>query len=218
MYDNQETTDRLVDMMTSRYFGKYRGIVQSNEDPFYRGRLEVTVPGLLQNEKVWAMPCIPFAGKDMGLFMIPDSGTGVWIEFEGGDLSHPIWTGCFWADDESPKDQSSKEPTAKIIRSSKGLTIQLDDNSEKINITDKNGSNLITIDAQMGKIQIKSNVSVSMEATSILLGGDAAISPVVKGTELMTYLSTVIGVLNGMFPGAFSPPTPNIVSTKVKTV
>jgi hypothetical protein len=217
MYDNQETTDRLLDLTMNRYFGKYRGLVESNEDSFYRGRLEVTVPGLLHDEKIWAMPCIPFAGKDMGLFMIPDKGTGVWIEFEGGDLSHPIWTGCFWADDESPKDQSSKEPTTKMIRSSKGLTISIDDSAEKIDITDKDGNNLISINTTAGKIQIKSKVSVSLEAGSILLGGDAAISPVVKGTELMAFLTATIATLNGIFTGTFTPPTPNLLSTKVKT-
>src|SRR5262249_35713002 len=26
----------------------------------------------------------------------PEEGAGVWIEFEGGDVSYPIWTGCYW--------------------------------------------------------------------------------------------------------------------------
>ena len=34
----------------------------------------------------------------MGLYAIPEPESGVWVEFEGGDPSFPIWTGCFWAD------------------------------------------------------------------------------------------------------------------------
>ena len=28
--------------------------------------------------------------------MIPNPGTGVWVEFEQGDADHPIWTGCWY--------------------------------------------------------------------------------------------------------------------------
>ena len=42
------------------------------------------------------MPCVPLAGKQMGTFVVPPIGAGVWIEFEQGDPDYPIWTGCFW--------------------------------------------------------------------------------------------------------------------------
>ena len=35
------------------------------------------------------------------------SAPGVWIEFEGGDVSYPIWTGCYWRDGELPSDASA---------------------------------------------------------------------------------------------------------------
>jgi uncharacterized protein involved in type VI secretion and phage assembly len=42
------------------------------------------------------MPCFPFTGKQMGAYMIPQIGTGVWIEFEQGDPDYPIWSGCWY--------------------------------------------------------------------------------------------------------------------------
>jgi uncharacterized protein involved in type VI secretion and phage assembly len=42
------------------------------------------------------MPCFPIAGKQQGTYFIPQIGAGVWIEFENGDPSYPVWTGCFW--------------------------------------------------------------------------------------------------------------------------
>ena len=80
-----------------RYYGKYRGTVLNNVDPMQIGRLLVQVPdvtGLTPSS--WAMPCFPFTGKQMGAYMIPQIGTGVWVEFEQGDPDHPIWSGCWF--------------------------------------------------------------------------------------------------------------------------
>ena len=41
----------------------------------------------------WATPCIPYAGPVSGFYSIPPIGAGVWIEFESGDISRPIWSG-----------------------------------------------------------------------------------------------------------------------------
>jgi hypothetical protein len=32
----------------------------------------------------------------MGTFMLPQIGSGVWIEFEQGNPDYPIWTGGYW--------------------------------------------------------------------------------------------------------------------------
>ncbi len=81
----------------SRYYGKYRGTVTNNIDPEQRGRIMAIVPDVLGLTPCsWAMPCVPMAGKQQGVFMVPQIGAGVWIEFEQGDPDYPIWTGGFW--------------------------------------------------------------------------------------------------------------------------
>jgi uncharacterized protein involved in type VI secretion and phage assembly len=42
------------------------------------------------------MPCFPISGKQMGAYMIPQIGAGVWVEFEQGDPDYPIWSGCWY--------------------------------------------------------------------------------------------------------------------------
>ena len=37
------------------------------------------------------MPCFAVTGKQMGAYMIPQIGAGVWVEFEQGDPDYPIW-------------------------------------------------------------------------------------------------------------------------------
>jgi Type VI secretion system/phage-baseplate injector OB domain len=82
------------------FYGKYRGTVINNVDPLLRGRLLLEVPdvtGLVPSS--WAEPCVPLAGPTgppMGVYMVPPIGTGVWVEFERGDPSKPIWVGCRW--------------------------------------------------------------------------------------------------------------------------
>lgn len=83
--------------MTENYLGKHRGLVLNNIDPEQRGRLLVQVPDVLGlGTSSWAMPCVPMAGIQMGAYFVPLIGSGVWVEFEGGDPDYPIWTGGFW--------------------------------------------------------------------------------------------------------------------------
>ncbi len=80
-----------------KYYGKYRGAVLNNVDPLQIGRLQVQVPdvtGLIPSS--WAMPCFPITGKQMGAYMIPQIGSGVWVEFEQGNPDYPIWSGCWF--------------------------------------------------------------------------------------------------------------------------
>ena len=79
------------------YYGKYRGVVTQNADPDKRGRIKARVPAVLaEQESGWALPCVPYRAGRLQQRDIPPPGTPVWIEFEGGDLDQPIWSGRFW--------------------------------------------------------------------------------------------------------------------------
>ena len=80
-----------------KYYGKYRGTVLLNEDPLNIGRITAMVPDVSAlMPTTWALPCLPGAGIQYGVCVIPPMGAGVWIEFEQGDPDYPIWTGGFW--------------------------------------------------------------------------------------------------------------------------
>src|SRR4051794_39600820 len=86
-----------------RYYGKYRGTVLSNVDVQNQGRILAQVPAVSNViPTTWALPCLPFAGVSSGFFALPAIGSAVWIEFEGGDVRKPIWTGGFWAEAQIP--------------------------------------------------------------------------------------------------------------------
>jgi hypothetical protein len=80
-----------------KFYGKYRGLVIQNVDPLQIGRVLVIVPDVTNVIPTsWAMPCVPFAGIQSGMFTVPPIGAGVWVEFEQGDPDYPIWVGGYW--------------------------------------------------------------------------------------------------------------------------
>ena len=79
-----------------KFYGKYRGTVVNNIDPLQIGRIQASVPDVSVIPGTWAMPCLPIAGKQEGVFMVPQIGAGVWVEFEQGNPDYPIWVGGFW--------------------------------------------------------------------------------------------------------------------------
>src|SRR5262245_19468917 len=90
-----ETIDRP--RAQTRFYGKYRGTVVNNVDPLQIGRIQAIVPdvsALIPTS--WALPCLPGAGINSGVFTVPQIGSGVWIEFEQGDPDRPLWVGGYW--------------------------------------------------------------------------------------------------------------------------
>jgi len=109
----------------TQYFGKYRGTVANNIDPMQQGRIQVSVPSVLGGGQLsWAMPCVPYAGSGVGLFLIPPVDANIWVEFEAGDPDYPIWSGCFWGIGEVPALPAIAE--MKVLKTD-SCTITLND-------------------------------------------------------------------------------------------
>ena len=103
--------------------GKFRGVVVDNIDPLGLGRILAQVPQVPKTLG-FALPCVPYAGPGVGFFAIPPIGALVWIEFEGGDPSLPIWVGCYWGD--QTQVPAGGDPMVKIFRT-QYCTLRLDD-------------------------------------------------------------------------------------------
>ncbi len=140
------------------YYGKYRGQVTDNADPLSKGRLKVRVPPVLGTVEVWASPCVPYAGPKLGWYTMPEIETGVWVEFEAGDPSYPIWTGFFWNDGDI--DSADSDPDVKFFKTKK-MTFRIDDANGEIIIKNESDS---TITFTSDEIVIKS-ASVKQQAS-----------------------------------------------------
>lgn len=155
-----------------RYYGKYRGFVVDNADPLKLGRVQVSVPSVLADTQTdWALPVLPFAGAaDIGQLMLPEVGAGVWVEFEEGDLSHPLWVGAFWPPPAEPDsgggDPKLGDPAVRGLHTTAGHLLTFDDTSgsEAFHLEHPAGAT-VDIDAH-GTITLKdgSGGQVTMDA------------------------------------------------------
>jgi len=233
------TMERVIVELASeareRFYGKYRGTVDDVDDPETLGRIKVRVPEVYGNVvSPWALPCAPYAGSGVGFFAIPPKKAGVWVEFEAGDPSRPIWTGGWWGRNDPPKDQSgtAASPPLKIWRSEKGLLLALDDDGSTATLSDGNGNNLVTIKANDGEVRVRASAKVVVQAPQIELV-DGAPHPLVFGDSLLSYLNNLVTVFSThthagetcmgipvtpMIPvQPFPPATSDLLSVKVKT-
>jgi uncharacterized protein involved in type VI secretion and phage assembly len=139
---NDQILTDVLDRLRNRFFGKYRGTVTDVDAGTLR--IKATVPAVLADQPTgWCMPCVPYAGDSVGIAFLPEVGAGVWIEFEGGDVSYPIWVGCYWRDGEQPSDAA---PAVKVIVTKSGHKLILDDDASSITLSDPN-NNTITLDS-----------------------------------------------------------------------
>ena len=139
-----EHEDLLIDLAEWRndhFFGKYRGTVDDVLEGDDLGIISVKVPELFGKDHVVdrVRPCSPFAGNKHGFVVIPEKNDGVWVEFEAGKPSLPIWTGFWWADNEMP------DPKGKLVRSfitTKGHKLVLDDDGDKVTMHHQAGAEM----------------------------------------------------------------------------
>lgn len=138
---NDQLIADLAERVQNRFYGKYRGVVtQVDEDTL---RVKAKVPAVLGSQETgWAMPCVPYAGPQVGVAFLPEKGSGVWIEFEGGMVSFPIWTGCYWRTEEFPSEAKA-DVKAIVTKKSK---LVLDDSAPSCTWSDAN-ENTVTLDS-----------------------------------------------------------------------
>jgi uncharacterized protein involved in type VI secretion and phage assembly len=120
-----------------RFFGKYRGLVKDNKDPQGLGRIQATVPAISGMTTNWALPCTPYAGASVGFYTMPPVGAKVWIEFEGGDPTFPIWSGCFWQTGEVPAEvkTNNDDPSQVKVLKTRVATLWVNDTDKQGQVT-----------------------------------------------------------------------------------
>lgn len=115
------------------YYGKYRATVVDNNDPLKQGRLQLSVPDVVQTTDTnWALPCLPVTGNGMGIVALPPIGANVWVEFEKGDPAYPVWVGGWFDDNQQiPAKARNDNPQLQniLLQSTGGNLILISDSA-----------------------------------------------------------------------------------------
>lgn len=148
---------RLAEAQRDRHFGKYRGQVRDLADPEKLGRIKASVPAVYgEQDSPWALPALPFAGAAHGLALMPEVDDGVWIEFEAGDISRPIWSGCWWASSQRPTPDGEK---ARLLATSAGHQVLIDEDANEMKLVHPGGAEIVLdadgITLKMGNCELK---------------------------------------------------------------
>jgi hypothetical protein len=170
-------SERSGKPQTSRYYGKYRGKVLDNIDPLFLGRIMAIVPAISPEPLTWAMPCVPYAGPEVGFYAIPPIDANVWVEFEGGDPDAPIWTGCFWEEGQVPL---GAPPPGTTILKTECITLILRD------IPGAGGLSLEIIDPA-----VDTPISVNMDSAGIQVTTEATLTLTSEETNVTTTTLTI---------------------------
>lgn len=211
-----------------RVFGKHEAVVVDAADPKGIGRVRARVPAVLGEDvdSGWALPSAPAGGgKERGMLFLPQEGDTVWIEFAGGDVSRPIWSGTFWsapdstggADDlgtetgpEAPTGDGGKaaSPGLSVLKTRSGHELTFDDDGEVVLLASGTGKT---------SIRFEQDGTVVVTAERIKLGAAAAEKVVLGDAFLQFFNSHTHPTGVGPSGPPVQPMTAAQLSTKVTT-
>ena len=170
-----------------RYYSSYRGFVVMNDDPRGLNRVKIispTINAIDDKVGIWAYPKGNWGAKGYGVQMLPMIGDMVWVEFEYGDLEHPIWSFASYGTDEKPTEFDT--PFKYGFKTPAGSIVIIDDTEGEESILVKHKDSTEYIDIVKDKI--------TLEGVKIYLGvrGDEY---AVMGETLKKKMETLINTL-----------------------
>lgn len=161
-------------------------IVRDNKDGASQGRVKVSYPWHSSpEESYWARVVTPMAGKNRGIYFLPEVDDEVLVVFDRGDVRFPYVVGSLWnGQDGAPETNSDGKNDVRVVRSRKGHKIMFDDGDQgrlqlelndgkKITIDDSGmrvddtKGNSIEINSQQGSITIQATTKVEIRAAQI---------------------------------------------------
>lgn len=207
------------DSQEGKLYGVYIAIVTNNNDPDGLGRVKLKFPWReTDDESLWARIATLMAGNERGSFFLPEVEDEVLVAFGEGDINNPYVLGALWNGKDKPAgenkdgknnvrkiksrsgheiifndDSENKEEKLQILTKS-GHSILLDDSSgkEKIEIKDKSGSNLITIDSANNSISMESTTQLKIKSKTIEIEADSMMK--LKAGATMTIEGSLVKI------------------------
>ncbi len=202
--------------ISSRIGGGYiingfeRGTVSDLNDPEKLNRVKVRITDK-DIETPFADVVSPMAGKNYGSVCIPQKGEEVLVGFCDGDISNPVVLGSLYNSANKPPIKiDANKNEIMVIKLSTGLTIEINTNKNKSNLSiktqkghlidiednskqevflkEKAGKTSFKVNFSEGKIELKADKEISMAAGT---GGASLSINSTRGLEIKTKTGNV---------------------------
>jgi uncharacterized protein involved in type VI secretion and phage assembly len=150
-------SEKLVEReQRNKVYGVVVAIVTDNQDPLGHYRVKVRFPWLPNGgssgaeNSDWCRIATFGAGKDRGMFCLPEVGDEVLCAFEHGDVGRPYLIGSLWNASSTTHrankkdDDRSGKNDIRAFKSRSGHLLELDDKAgnQKVTLTAQSGSKL----------------------------------------------------------------------------
>ena len=160
---------------------------------------------------------------------MPNVGAQVWVEFEGGNLNHPIWTGTFWQKAGEAPEEVQDPPTTQVLRTAKGhvFLIEDKDDAEEVKLAHTSGANLdmdkdgnliltdqagakLTLDAKDGKVVLEdangNTLTLNNQGATVQDANGNKIEMAASGVKVSTSATVTLEGSQVMLGGAGGEP------------
>jgi len=131
-----------------QYPGVVIAIVKNLHDPEGQGRIEVQFPWLSDSlRSSWAPVAAPLAGKQRGMFFMPEVDDEVLVAFEHGSFNHPYVVGYLWNGKDIPPEADSNN---RVIVTPGGHTLRFEDGDggQKVILKSSSGQTITLNDSE----------------------------------------------------------------------
>ena len=176
----QQPRDRMYSIAT--------GIVKENWNQDCPGSVKVEMFMGEQGKNVtgWLPVAAPYAGKEHGMYFLPEIGSEVVIAFNMGDRNCPIVIGSLWNHVNTlPGETAVEKNTVKRLKTKggcqivfdgeekkerinistpAGLSIRMEDEAKVIIVADSDGKNKVVLDCDKGGITVAADQKIEFLA------------------------------------------------------
>lgn len=160
-----------------RFYSIYRGMVMDNNDPNHMNSLQVAIPEVQGGIIVWALPFGQHGGLKTGFkYLAPEIGDTVYIMFEYGNPSKPLWTYHGFGLEQIPEE--------------------LDD-PNKMGIITPNG-NMVILDETSGELNIFTEGNITIKSNKVIQFQNGSNEGLIKINELTNKLNHTISELEAL--------------------
>ncbi len=154
----------------SPVYGLHLGtVVKLDGDPNSQLRIQIKLPMFGSDALVWARLTFPDAGKNRGIFFVPEKDDEVVVSFLDGDPTQPIILGTLYnKKSTAPQTWDAKNNIRKIVSKNK-VEIEFDDEKKNLTLKTPGGNSILMDDAKGITIKDKNGNSIELGSSGITI-------------------------------------------------